>query len=53
MANGIIIIDKPAGWTFLTKFAVCYAHNLFADGEQIPHLQPEKYFRPGTRPGRK
>ena len=62
MANGIIIIDKPAGWTklskkgkalFLTKFAVCYAHNLFADGEQIPHLQPEKYFRSGTRPGRK
>jgi hypothetical protein len=22
-------------------------------GEQIPHLQTEKYFRPGTRPGRK
>ncbi|MBQ3192673.1 MAG: hypothetical protein IJB59_03775, partial [Oscillospiraceae bacterium] len=29
------------------------AHNLFAYGEQIPHLQPEKYFLPGTRPGRK
>ena len=38
---------------FLTVFAVCCAHNLFAAGEQIPHLQPEMYFLPGTRPGRK
>ena len=44
---------KKGQGPFLTKFAVCYAHNLFADGEQITHLQPEKYFRPGTRPGRK
>ncbi|MBQ3192760.1 MAG: hypothetical protein IJB59_04220, partial [Oscillospiraceae bacterium] len=33
-------------------------HNLLdggpiAYGEEIPHLQPEKYFLPGTRPGRK
>ena len=34
-------------------FAVCCAHNLYAFGVQIPHLQPEKYFLPGTRPGRK
>ena len=25
-------------------FAVCCAHNLFVYDEQIPHLQPEKYF---------
>ena len=35
------------------RLAVCRAHNLFAGGEQIPHLQTEKNFRPGTRPGRK
>ncbi|MFR4353781.1 MAG: hypothetical protein ACLT21_03635 [Oscillospiraceae bacterium] len=26
---------------------------MFAHGEQIPHLQTEKYFLPGTRPGKK
>ena len=35
------------------RLAVCRAHNLFAMGEQIMHLQTEKNFRPGTRPGRK
>jgi hypothetical protein len=35
------------------RLAACRAHNLFAESEQIPHLQTEKYFRPGTRPGRK
>ena len=38
---------------FRQDFAVCRAHNLFAYGGQILHLQPEKYFLPGTRPGRK
>ena len=39
---------------FLDKrLAVCRAHNLFAESEQIPHLQTEKYFLPGTRPGKK
>ena len=39
---------------FLDKrLAVCRAHNWFAMGEPIPHLQTEKNFRPGTRPGRK
>ena len=28
-------------------------HSLCACGAQLVHLQPEKYFRPGTRPGRK
>ena len=35
------------------RLAVCRAHNLSADGGQIPHLQTEKYFLPGTRPGKK
>ena len=35
------------------RLAGCCAHNWFADGEPIPHLQPEQNFRPGTRPGRK
>ncbi len=26
------------------RLAVCRAHNLFAEGEQIPHLQPESIF---------
>ena len=39
---------------FLDKsLAVCRAHNWFDKGEPIPHLQTEKNFRPGTRPGRK
>jgi len=38
---------------FRQTFAVCCAHNLFACSKQIPHLQPEMYFLPGTRPGRK
>ncbi len=43
---------SPTG-AFRQVFAVCCAHNLSAHGEQISHLQPDKYFRPGTRPGRK
>jgi hypothetical protein len=35
------------------RLAVCRAHNLFAGSKQIPHLQTEKYFLPGTRPGKK
>jgi hypothetical protein len=42
------------GVAFLNKrLAVCRTHNLSATGEQIPHLQTEKYFLPGTRPGKK
>ena len=29
---------------FRQIFAVCCAHNLFAIGKQIPHLQPEMCF---------
>ena len=38
---------------FRQVFAVCRAHSLFAYGEQLAHLQPEKYFLSGTRPDRK
>ena len=38
---------------FPPGFAVCCAHNLPANGRQIPHLQPEMCFRPRTRRGRK
>ena len=31
-------------------FAVCCMHSLWADGAQLAHLQPEKYFPSGTRP---
>ena len=44
--------EIPFG-AFRQIFAVCCAQNLFAVSEQILHLQPEKYFLPGTRPGRK
>ena len=49
----------------LSKFRLCppfssphkarsrYMGSPNAIGEQIPHLQPEMYFLPGTRPGRK
>ena len=46
------LVEKPLR-AFPPVFAVCCAHNLFAIGEQIPHLQPEKCFRPRTRRGRK
>jgi hypothetical protein len=45
--------QKRAKPFFEKRLAVCRAHNLFADGEQIPHLQTEKNFLPGTRPGKK
>jgi len=48
-----VSLSKNPFRAFHQFFAVCCAHNLFAIGEQIPHLQPEKYFLPGTRPGRK
>ena len=35
------------------KPTVCRAHNWFAMGEPIPHLQTERNFCPGTRPGQK
>ncbi len=42
--------NKPSG-LFRQRVTVCCAHNLFADGEQIPHLQPEQCFCPRTRRG--
>ena len=44
--NGLSLLrlsKNPAGFSD-KKIAVCCAHNLFACGEQISHLQPEKYF---------
>ena len=44
--NGLSLLrlsKNPAGFSD-KKIAVCCAHNLFAFGEQISHLQPEKYF---------
>ena len=38
---------------FRRFFAVCCVHNLFVEDEQIPHLQPDRCFRPRTRRGRK
>jgi hypothetical protein len=46
-------LSKNPFGLFRQSFAVCCAHNLFAVGKQIPHLQPDKYFAPGTRPGAK
>jgi hypothetical protein len=45
--------QKGQGPFWGKRLAVCRAHNLSADGGQIPHLQTEKYFLPGTRPGKK
>ena len=36
-------VEKTKGFSD-KRIAVCCAHNLPADGGQIPHLQPEKYF---------
>ena len=44
----LLSLSKKTFGLFRQFFAVCCAHNLFAIGEQIPHLQPEKYFAPGT-----
>ncbi len=33
--------------------AVAFMGAPLANGRQIPHLQPERYFCPGTRPGQK
>jgi hypothetical protein len=49
---GLSVSKIPFG-AFRQFFAVCCAHNLFAYSEQIPHLQPEKYFCPRTRRGQK
>ena len=46
-------LSKKTSGLFRQAFAVCCAHNLYAFGVQIPHLQPEKYFVPGTRPDTK
>jgi len=49
--SGIFGLSKNPFGLFRQFFAVCHAHNLFALGEQIPHLQPEMYFCPCTRHG--
>ena len=42
------------GFAFFDKrIAVCRAHDLYAFGVQIAHLQPDRYFLSGTRPDRK
>ena len=46
-------LSKIPFGAFRQVFAVCCAHNLFAYGEQIPHLQPELCFCPRTRRGQK
>jgi len=43
-------LSKTPFGAFRQFFAVCCAHNLYAFGVQIPHLQPEMYFASGTRP---
>ena len=47
------LVEKNPIGVFRQYFAVCYAHNLYAFGAQIPHLQPEMYFVSGTRPDTK
>src|SRR5699024_3765058 len=42
----------PCG-LFRQTLAACCVHNLSPSGGQIPHLQSEMCFLPGTRPGRK
>ena len=49
---GLSLSKIPFG-AFRQGFAVCRAHSLCAAGAQLAHLQPEMYFLPGTRPGRK
>ncbi len=51
--GSLLRLSKIPHGAFRQVFAVCCVHNLSAHGEQIPHLQPDKYFRPGTRPSRK
>ena len=38
---------------FRRFLAACCAHSLCAVGAQLAHLQPDKYFPPGTCPGGK
>ena len=52
-ADSVRDCPKRAKSVWDKRLAGCCTHNWFADGEPIPHLQPEKYFRSGTRPGRK
>ena len=52
MASSLSLSKIPFG-AFRQFFAVCCAHNLYAQSVQIPHLQPELYFASGTRPDTK
>ena len=51
--GGHFSVSKIPFGAFRQIFAVCCAHNSSAYGEQIPHLQPDKYFASGTRPDAK
>jgi|GEM_PF-1131492 len=53
MHRGLSDCRKTPYGLFRQVFAVCCAHSLFAYGEQLAHLQPEKYFLSGARPDRK
>ena len=54
--EGILYVEtvkKRALPFFDKRIAVCHAHDLYALGVQIAHLQPELYFLSGTCPDRK
>ena len=46
-------LSKNPFGIFRQTLAACCAHNLSPSGGQIPHLQSEMCFLPGTRPDRK
>ena len=47
--GAILILSKRSKTFWDNRLAVCCAHNLFAESEQIPHLQTEKCFLRRTR----
>jgi hypothetical protein len=49
----LLSVSKNPFGAFRQFFAVCCVQNLFVYSEQIPHLQPGKYFCPRTRRGQK
>ena len=52
LAGGLRLAKIPFG-AFRQFLAVCCAHNWYAIGVPIPHLQPDLYFVSGTRPDTK
>ena len=51
-ASRFRLSENPFG-LFRQEFAACCAQVLFFAGKQNPHLQSDRYLRPGTRPGRR